>query len=136
MYKRQAIIKTSYSVICISRQQRFSAHPLLHLVQHEFVEATTLYKRALAIQEKVLGPDHPDLAMTLNNLGDACYEQVRVFYISLIELIVQPDLRRWASRRLVPHGLYPVVSRGQVTEAQHLNSWRLVVADIGWELKV
>ena len=90
------------------------------------------FKRALAIQENVLGPNHPDLAMTLNNLGAACYEQVRVFYICLIEFIAQPDVRRWAPGRLVPHGFHPVVSRGHVTEAQHLNSWRLVVADIGW----
>ena len=129
---RQAIIETSYNVICISRQRRFSAQPLLHLVQREFVEATTLYTRALAIQEKVLDPDHPDLALTLNNLGVVCFKQVRVFYICLIELIVQLDLRRWASGRLVPRGFHPVVSRGQVTEAQHLNSWRWVVADVGW----
>ncbi len=31
-------------------------------------EAEQIYKRALAIKEKVLGPDHPDVAMTLNNL--------------------------------------------------------------------
>src|SRR5690606_13025540 len=27
------------------------------------------YERALAIREKVLGPDHPDTAQSLNNLG-------------------------------------------------------------------
>lgn len=32
-------------------------------------EALPLAKRALAIYEKVLGPDHPDVATSLNNLG-------------------------------------------------------------------
>ncbi|MDB5805826.1 MAG: uncharacterized protein JWN73_3148 [Betaproteobacteria bacterium] len=32
-------------------------------------EAEVLYRRALAIQEKQLGPNHPALAATLNNLG-------------------------------------------------------------------
>ncbi len=28
-----------------------------------------LYKRSLAINEKALGPDHPDVAVSLNNLA-------------------------------------------------------------------
>ena len=32
-------------------------------------EAATAYDRALALKEKLLGPDHPDVAMTLNNLA-------------------------------------------------------------------
>jgi hypothetical protein len=28
-----------------------------------------LYKRSLAIYEKALGPDHPDVALGLNNLA-------------------------------------------------------------------
>lgn len=34
-----------------------------------FTETENLYRRALAIQEKSLGPEHPALAATLNNLG-------------------------------------------------------------------
>ena len=30
----------------------------------------SLYRRALAIREKVLGPNHPDVATSLNNLGN------------------------------------------------------------------
>ena len=30
--------------------------------------ARRLYERALAIREKALGPDHPDVATSLNNL--------------------------------------------------------------------
>ena len=34
-----------------------------------YTEAEPLYQQAQAIQEKVLGPNHPDLATTLNNLA-------------------------------------------------------------------
>ena len=37
--------------------------------QGKYAEAEPLYKRALAIQEKALGADHPDVADTLNNLA-------------------------------------------------------------------
>ena len=32
-------------------------------------EAEPLYARALALKEKLLGPEHPDVAVTLNNLA-------------------------------------------------------------------
>jgi tetratricopeptide (TPR) repeat protein len=35
----------------------------------QYKEAEPLYKRALDIREKVLGPDHPDTARSLNNLA-------------------------------------------------------------------
>jgi tetratricopeptide (TPR) repeat protein len=35
----------------------------------DYTEAEPLYRRALAIDEKVLGPDHPEVANTLNNLA-------------------------------------------------------------------
>ena len=34
-----------------------------------YAEAEPLYERALAIREKALGPDHPDVATSLNNLA-------------------------------------------------------------------
>ena len=34
-----------------------------------YAQAQLLLERALAIDEKALGPDHPDMANTLNNLG-------------------------------------------------------------------
>ena len=36
------------------------------------MKAERLYRRALAIKEKALGPDHPDTALTLNNLAVLC----------------------------------------------------------------
>ena len=35
----------------------------------DYAKAEPLYKRALAIREKALGPDHPDTAQSLNNLA-------------------------------------------------------------------
>ena len=35
--------------------------------QGKYEEALPLYKRSRAIREKVLGPDHPDVAQSLNN---------------------------------------------------------------------
>jgi hypothetical protein len=35
--------------------------------EHRYAEAESLYRRALAIEEKTLGPDHPDLSPTLSN---------------------------------------------------------------------
>ena len=51
-----------------------------HLVaaQGDYEGAKPLYERSLAIREKVLGPDHPDVAGSLNNLAMLLYNQVRV----------------------------------------------------------
>ena len=35
-----------------------------------FAEAESLHKRSLAIREKALGRDHPDVALSLNNLAE------------------------------------------------------------------
>jgi Tfp pilus assembly protein PilF len=40
-------------------------------------EAEALYRRALRIKETVLGPEHPELVTTLNNLGVFCADQNR-----------------------------------------------------------
>ncbi len=41
----------------------------LYRLQGRCAEAEPLYKRALAIKEKVLGPEHPEVATSLSNLG-------------------------------------------------------------------
>jgi tetratricopeptide (TPR) repeat protein len=38
--------------------------------QGRYAEAEPLYKRALRIDEKALGPEHPDVAIDLNNLAE------------------------------------------------------------------
>ena len=37
--------------------------------QRKYAEAEPLYKRSLAIREKALGPEHPDVAKSLDNLA-------------------------------------------------------------------
>jgi tetratricopeptide (TPR) repeat protein len=50
---------------------------VLHRAKGRYAEAQPLVERALAIQEKALGPDHPDIATSLNNLGELHYKQGR-----------------------------------------------------------
>ncbi len=41
----------------------------LYHAQGRYAEVEPLYKRSLGIREKVLGPNHPDVATALNNLA-------------------------------------------------------------------
>ena len=41
----------------------------LYREQGQYAEAEPLYQRALAIAEKALGPEHLEVAMSLNNLA-------------------------------------------------------------------
>jgi tetratricopeptide (TPR) repeat protein len=43
--------------------------------QAQYPQAEPLYQRALAIREQVLGPQHPDTALSLNNLAFLYYNQ-------------------------------------------------------------
>ena len=45
--------------------------------QGRYAEAEPLYKRALAVREKALRPEHPDFAASLNNLAGLYYAQGR-----------------------------------------------------------
>src|SRR5262249_3191631 len=49
----------------------------LHRAQGRTAEAEPLYKRSLAIREKVLGPEHPEVAQSLNNLALLYLDQGR-----------------------------------------------------------
>jgi len=49
----------------------------LYQVQGKYSKAESLYKRALAIDEKSLGKDHPDVARDLNNLALLYYAEGR-----------------------------------------------------------
>ena len=44
--------------------------------QGKYDDAEPLYKRALTIREEVLGPDHPKVASSLNNLATLLASQV------------------------------------------------------------
>jgi tetratricopeptide (TPR) repeat protein len=41
----------------------------LYRAQGQYTKAESLHQRALAIFEKALGPEHPDVATSLNNLA-------------------------------------------------------------------
>ncbi|CAN0462129.1 unnamed protein product, partial [Scytosiphon promiscuus] len=49
----------------------------LRRLQGKYAEAEVLCLRAIGIREKVLGPDHPEVATTLNNLALLLKQQVR-----------------------------------------------------------
>ena len=45
--------------------------------QGKYDEAEALHRRGLDICERALGPDHPDVATSLNNLAELLEKQVR-----------------------------------------------------------
>ncbi|CAB1107478.1 unnamed protein product [Ectocarpus sp. CCAP 1310/34] len=49
---------------------------LLFDIQGKYMEAEPLYERSQAIQEKVLGLEHPDVASSLNNRVELLRAQV------------------------------------------------------------
>lgn len=50
---------------------------MLHETQGKHAESEALYERTQAIREKLLGPEHPDVATTLNDLAGLLERQVR-----------------------------------------------------------
>jgi CHAT domain-containing protein len=52
-------------------------HAVVYLEQGRYADAEPLFKRALVIREKSLGPDHPDVAQTLNSLAMTLKHQDR-----------------------------------------------------------
>ena len=50
---------------------------MLYQAQGRYADAEPLYKRALTIREKALGPDHPNVAVSLNNLAGLYQTQGR-----------------------------------------------------------
>ena len=46
------------------------------MLQGKYVEAALLYERSFIIQEKALGPEHPDVAAALNNWAVLLKSQV------------------------------------------------------------
>jgi tetratricopeptide (TPR) repeat protein len=62
---------------------------LIHKERGDYDRAIELYRRSLAIAERIVGPNHPDLLVTLNNLAvlyetsgqkaeaDAVYRRIR-----------------------------------------------------------
>ena len=52
-------------------------------MQGKFEQAKSLYERSLAILEKALGPDHPDVARGLNNFARILQSRVSVHRVKV-----------------------------------------------------
>ncbi len=59
---------------------------LLYDNQSKYAEAEPLYKRALAIDEKALGPDHPSVAISLENYAALLRKTGRGDLATMMEL--------------------------------------------------
>jgi serine/threonine-protein kinase len=59
------------------RANAFNSQGLILTVQGRYEEARQAYERALALREKVLGPDHPMVTPSLNNIGNVLEEMGR-----------------------------------------------------------
>ncbi len=64
----------------------------LYRAQGRYAEAEPLFKRALAINEKALGPEHPRVATSLNNLANLYRAQGKS---AEAELLVKRSLAIW-----------------------------------------
>lgn len=54
-----------------------SPRALFFSLQGKYEEAEPLYKRSVAIDEALYGPDHPDVAVDLNNWASSFFQQVK-----------------------------------------------------------
>lgn len=61
-------------LICHWNTDRFTL--LSTACQGKYVEAERLYERSQVLYEKALGPEHPDLAITLNDRAELLRAQV------------------------------------------------------------
>ncbi|MDP6128682.1 MAG: tetratricopeptide repeat protein [Planctomycetota bacterium] len=48
---------------------------MIHYGQAQYGKAEGVCRRILAIREKALGPEHPDVAQSLNNLANFLWAQ-------------------------------------------------------------
>ena len=58
----------------------------LYRAQDKHAEAEPLYKRALAIREKALGPEHPDVAQSLESYAALLRNTQRTTEATMMEL--------------------------------------------------
>ena len=101
----------------------------LEYVRGKRVEAEALFRRALAIREKVLGPEHPDTAQTLSYLGNFYLgegrpDEAEPLYRKALEILtrVRGSEHPYTAENL--NNLAGVLDeRGQLQEAKAL-AWR------------
>ena len=79
---------------------------LLYKITGEYAKAEPLFQEALRIRRKVLGPEHPDVALSLNNLGEL-YEATSEY--AKAEPLLQEALR---IRRKILGPEHPAMAAG------------------------
>src|SRR5262249_3018587 len=107
----------------------------IHRMDRRFVEAEPLYRQALALWEKTLGPQHPDIALGYRNLGDLFRDEGK------LDGAVKLDLRALNIAREGP-GEDPMVTadilsnlvqvhveQGRYTEAERLERHVLAILE-------
>jgi tetratricopeptide (TPR) repeat protein len=101
----------------------------------QYAEAEPLYQRAIAIGEKTLGPEHPDLAVWLNNLASlyknqSKYEEAEPLFKRAIAIGEKtlgpehPDLATWLNNLAT---LYD--DQGKYEEAEPLYQRAIVIGE-------
>ncbi|CAM9481721.1 unnamed protein product, partial [Ectocarpus sp. 12 AP-2014] len=64
---RASVVEKPFTRRCRSHFDRSMKTTLATLCTPKYTEAEQLYERSQAIREKVLGPEHPDVATSVNN---------------------------------------------------------------------
>ena len=107
----------------------------LYYAQGKYAEVQPLYQRALAIREKVLGPEHPNVATSLNNLAALYYAQgkyaeVEPLYqraLAILEKVLGPEHPHVAVSLNNLALLYH--NQGKYAEAEPLHQRALAIAE-------
>jgi len=107
----------------------------LYRAQGQYAKAEPLYERALAIWEKALGPEHPDVATALNNLAglygaQGQYAKAEPLYgraLAIWEKALGPEHPNMAASLNNLAGLYH--AQGQYAKAEPLYGRALAI----WE---
>ncbi len=110
---------------------------MLYRSQGRYAEAEPLYKRSLGIHEKALGPDHPDVGTSLNNLAllyesQGRYAEAEPLYkrsLGIREKALGPDHPDVGTSLNNLAGLYE--SQGRYAEAEPLYKRSLALCEEG-----
>ncbi len=135
-----------HALVCadwIEQEQMMESEPahLLHSVgdylddRARYREAEPLYRRALAIREQVLGPEHPTTAMSLYSLAGLCqaqgrFEEAESLYqgaLTIYEQVLGPEHSTIAGSIDSLAGLYRV--QGRYEEAEPLYRRALTIRE-------